>query len=91
MFARTFSTLLAVGALTCAQAEAGVITGIIVDSQGNPVRNALFEIDEQGGDGPTSVLGGMTDAQGAFTTTITPMATTPSGSTRSRRPPRWQS
>lgn len=72
MFARTFSTLLAVGALTCAQAEAGVITGIIVDSQGNPVRNALFEIDEQGGDGPTSVLGGMTDAQGAFTTTITP-------------------
>lgn len=69
---RTLPTLLALGVLTCATAEAGVITGIIVDSQGNPVRNALFQLDEMSGAGPTSVSGGMTNAQGAFSTTVTP-------------------
>lgn len=72
MYSRTLSTLFALGTLTCSQAFAGTITGTVIDSQGNPVQNALFEIDEMSGSGPTSVIGGMTNAQGVFTTTITP-------------------
>jgi hypothetical protein len=72
MFVRPLSTLFALGALTCAAANAGVITGVIMDSQGNPVRNALFEFKAMSGGGQPIVTGGTTNVNGAFTTTVTP-------------------
>lgn len=61
-----------VAALLGAFAQAGVITGQLVDTQGVPVRNAVFEFQPISGNALPFVSGGFSDANGAFTTTITP-------------------
>lgn len=77
MFHRVFS-MAVLSALVGASAQAGVITGRLVDSQGQPVPNATFQLDLRGGGGGGggggSVIasGAFTDANGYFTTTVTP-------------------
>lgn len=68
---RSLMTIGVLAALSDA-ARAGVITGQCLDSDGNPVKSALLVFKSNDGNGPPTVLGGSTDAQGNFTTTITP-------------------
>lgn len=62
-------------ALPCTVAHAGVITGVLRDTQGQPVQNAVFELDLTSGSGTPIVVGGFTDANGHFQTTVTPDGT----------------
>lgn len=59
-------------ALSGALAHAGVITGQLLDAQGSPVRNAMFQVEAMSGNDSPFVSGGFSDANGNFTTTITP-------------------
>ncbi len=60
-------------ALTSSVLSAGVITGQFKDNQGNPVKHAIFQVESMDdGDIIPLVNGGFTDANGNFTTTITP-------------------
>ncbi|MBK8178152.1 MAG: hypothetical protein IPK67_04525 [Planctomycetes bacterium] len=72
MFLRSLSFLGAAAALTCGWAEAGVVTGRLMDNHGQPVRNAVFEFKSSDGTGTPIVSGGFSDANGMFTTTVTP-------------------
>lgn len=53
-------------------AQSGVLTGQVRDSLGNPVPSAVFAFESDEGDLPI-VSGGFTNANGAFTTTVTPV------------------
>lgn len=66
------SLALTAAALVSSVATAGVITGTLIDSAGNPVRNAVFQVDAMAGSDTPIVSGGFTNANGQFTTTITP-------------------
>jgi len=72
MSIRSLFSIAALVALPCASAHAGVITGQLRDSQGNPVPNAVFAFTAANGGGTPIVSGGFSNASGAFTTTITP-------------------
>lgn len=73
MSLRCFLSLAALVVATGASAKAGVITGHLVDSQGNPVANAIFQLDlKSGGGGSVTASGAFTDANGNFTTTVSP-------------------
>jgi hypothetical protein len=72
MFLRNLVSTASFAALTCSLAQAGVVTGQIVDTQGHPVQNALFAFKPMQGNGIPFVTGGFTDANGMFTTTVTP-------------------
>lgn len=71
MSPRFLASILSLGALAGA-ANAGVVSGQILDNLGNPVANATFEVDLMSGGGTPFVSGGFTDANGFFTTTILP-------------------
>lgn len=71
MSIRLFTTSAALCALVCTTAQAGVITGQLRDTQGMPVANAIFEFQGSGA-GDAIVIGGSSDANGNFTTTVTP-------------------
>lgn len=72
MSLRTLLSTASFLSLTCALAHAGVVTGHLVDSQGQPVQNAVFDVQNSSGNAAFVVSGGFTDANGNFTTTITP-------------------
>ncbi len=73
MFLRTLHVAAALSALTCGLARAGVVSGHVVDDHGHPVANALLEFKRTKGGGKTVVVtGGFTDANGAFSATVTP-------------------
>ncbi|MBL8803343.1 MAG: carboxypeptidase regulatory-like domain-containing protein [Planctomycetes bacterium] len=71
MSPRFLASILSLAALASA-ANAGVVSGRILDNLGNPVANATFEVDLMSGGGTPFVNGGFTDANGFFTATISP-------------------
>jgi hypothetical protein len=58
--------------LTASLAHAGVITGTVRNSAGQPVAGVNIDADFSSGGGNPTVLNDGTDANGQFTTTITP-------------------
>lgn len=64
--------LLTVVALSSGLAHAGVVSGQVRDNQGNPVPHATFAVEMMSSTDQPIVSGGFTDANGNFTTTITP-------------------
>lgn len=72
MWSRSRLLILPLLALASGLAEAGVVTGHLVDSEGHAVANALLQFrPDSGGDLPF-VQGGFTDADGNFSAAVTP-------------------
>lgn len=72
MNTRLFSLFVASAAFA-AHAQAGVIQGQLRDTHGAPVASAILQFDPMSGGGATVfVTGGITDANGHFTATVSP-------------------